>query len=405
MGLPPAPDHHGAHLRQVMTSAAAATGLEGFQNRLGVPRASIVVVVLTDGLGDEQLAAHTGHARFLASAWRRGGGARVLDTGAPTTTAASLASLGTGLSPGEHGLVGYDVLSPELGRVVNMLGRWDEEVEPRTWQPHPTVFERATDAGAQTLTVSRTQFRDSQLTQAVLAGSEFTGAQSIEARFAAAADWISARRPGAGGIQRGPAGSLLIYLYVDELDKTGHSTGVGSQKWITMLETLDSAARRFCEDLSRRYGDQATVLLTADHGMVNVVPENRVDLSEQPELLDGLRHTAGEPRFLHLHTQDGATEDVLAAWRSAYGEQAWVLTGDDAIASGWFGPVQERVRGRIGDVLVAVHEDIALFHTARTGTAPMEMVGQHGSLTRAERRVPLLELTGRDFSVADHRSR
>ena len=131
-----APDYDGAHVRHVMTSAAASLGLKGFPERLGLPSASITVVLMVDGLGDELIARHTGHARFLGSVWRRGSTAKVLDATAPATTAASISSLGTGEVPGRHGLVGYDVLAPWLDRVVNMLGGWDSAVDPSRWQPH-----------------------------------------------------------------------------------------------------------------------------------------------------------------------------------------------------------------------------------------------------------------------------
>ena len=398
MQLPAPPDYHGAHLRHLLPSAAAALGLPGHTNHLEVPPASIAVVILADGLGEANLAAHTGHARFLSKAWRSQLQAKTLDTGAPTTTAASLSSLGTGLTPGEHGMVGYDVYSPELDRVVNLLGRWDPEVDPLGWQPHPTVLAGAAEAGAAVLTVSRPQFRDSALTRAALRGGQFAGADTIGARFSLAADWIAQHRPRPGRISRGPVQPLLIYLYVDELDKTGHSQGAGSATWLSMLESLDSAAGQFCTQLRDRYGDQVSVLLSADHGMVNITQEHRIDISDEATLLDQVRHTGGEPRLVQLYTEPGAQQQVRSAWQQAFGEQVWALTKDEAIDAGWFGTVGPRVRGRIGDVLIAARGEIAIFHTERTGPQSLKMVGQHGSLTTAERQVPLLELTGRGFS-------
>lgn len=390
--LPEPPDDQ-AHLQHVLTSAAASLGLRGFTNRLGLPEAEISVVILVDGLGDRQLASYTGHARFLAAAWRSQGTSRVLDSGAPTTTAASLASLGTGLPPGQHGLVGYDVLSPELGRVVNMLGKWDQQVDPHQWQPRRTVFEAAEAAGAAVLTCSRSKFRGSPLTQAVLRGGQFTGADTIEQRFAAAAEWIGAQRPRPGKLQRGRPAPALVYLYVDELDKIGHRAGAGSDTWLRRLETLDDAAQRLCRHLTESYGHLARVVLTADHGMINLTEDQRVDISGRSELLEAVAHVGGEPRFLHLYTEKPEqAEEVVERWHQAYGHQAWILTREEAIAQSWFGAVDPRVLPRIGDVLVAAHADIAFFHTARTGADTLKMVGQHGSLTDAERRIPLLQL-------------
>lgn len=400
--LPAAPDYDGAHLRHVMTSAAASLGLAGFDDRLGLPQAAVSVVLLVDGLGDEQLARHTGHARFLASRWRRGSAARTLDSTAPATTAAGIASLATGRTPGEHGLVGYDVYSPELDRVVNMLGGWDPEVDPRTWQPHPSVLRRAEEAGASVLTVSRPRFADSRLTEAVLEGGRFRGANRLEARFTAALEEIREHLHPAGGVRRGPPQPMLLYLYVDELDKAGHQHGVDSAEWIAALESLDAEAERLVAALDREVGDQVSVLLTADHGMIDVDAEDRLDLAEHPELLDGVVSTAGEPRLLQLRVATGDDSEAVRAerrtevadrWRRELGDRAWVLEREEAIDAGWFGDVSAAVRERLGDVVVALRDSTALFDTGRIGTGPLDMVGQHGSLTREERAVPLVLLS------------
>lgn len=397
--LPESPDYDGAHIRHILPSACAALGLEGFDNALGIPEASISVVVLADGLGDHNLARHTGHARFLGSAWRGQNTAGVLECGAPATTATSLSSFGTGKTPGQHGVTGYDVYAEHLNEVVNMLGGWHDEVDPCTWQPHQTVLQQASEASAHVVTVSRLQFKDSHLTRAALSGGEFLGANRIEDRFRAAADWIGEKRRGHGGARQGPAEKLLVYLYVDELDKTGHKTGVASQTWRNTLETLDSAARAFSTSLREEYGDQATVVLTADHGMVDIPAENHKDIAERRDLLQGVRHTAGDPRMVYLHTETGVDpHQVAERWAAEFAGSAWVLTKDQAIEAGWFGPVEEHSETRIGDVIVAANEPIAIFDTARTGADIQSMVGMHGSLTDVERRVPLLELTGRSFS-------
>ena len=252
------------------------------------------------------------------------------------------------------------------------------------------------------LTVSRPKFADSQLTRAVLAGGEFIGANRMDSRFRLAAEAISAHRPGGGSVRQGAPTPMLMYLYVDELDKTGHRHGVNSAEWVRALETLDREAEKFTTQLARRFGDQLSVVLTADHGMLDVAPEHRLDFSGDQELLRGVRHTAGEPRFLHLHFDPEATmavrRQVHEAWEERFGDQAWICTRDEAIDAGWFGTVEGGVRARIGDLLVAVHGPIALYDTARTGPDPLQMVGQHGSLTVEELRVPLLSLTGRPFS-------
>ena len=379
--LPGGPDYAGRSLTQVLPSAAAALGLPGWSNALGLPTARRVAVVMVDGLGSAHLRRHAGHAPFLKSAQAQSG-SQVLTAAFPTTTAASLSSLGTGLAPGGHGLVGYDVLDPERQVVINQLGGWDRTTAPRAWQPHATVFERiaSSPVEAESVTVSLPKFRDSALTEASLRGSRFEEGTTLHARFQRARQELST----------GPV--KLVYLYLNELDRAGHRHGTGSADWLHALEEIDGALRR----LVRQVPPDTLVLATGDHGMIDIPESGRIDYSTQDRLLDGIEHTAGEPRFVHLHFAVGATERVRAAtraqWESDYGTRAWVLSRDEAVAAGWFGTVTETVRPRIGDLLIAPFEQIALFDGRRAGPNAFEMVGHHGAPTRAEREVPLLLL-------------
>ena len=186
----PAPPAYGERsIAEVFTSAAASLGVPGFANRLNLPAAKHVCVVLADGLGRQLLKQKSAHTPFLRSVLQAGQGAVPvwLDAAFPSTTAASLASFGTGLPAGQHGMVGYDVLDPDQDRVVNMLNGWDPGVDPQLWQPMPTVFERA--AGhVDVSTVALPRFSDSAMTRAALRGGRFLPGTTSHARTAAAAE-------------------------------------------------------------------------------------------------------------------------------------------------------------------------------------------------------------------------
>jgi hypothetical protein len=374
--LPAAPEYGRRTVGEVFTSAAAAMGLPGFRNALELPAAGRVCVVVVDGLGMTLLRKRGGHAPFLRGQLDR---AQVIGSAFPSTTASSLATLGTGEPPGRHGMVGYDVLDPDQDKVVNMLGGWDAGVDPLKWQPHPTVFEQVSAEVAVT-TVSLPRFAGSAMTRAALRGGSYIAAGTAHARVEAAA------------LQLAAADRALVYLYFNELDKAGHRHGCGSGEWGEKMEDLDHALRT----LASRVPPDTLLLLTADHGMVDVEPARRIDYSAAPALLGGMAHTAGEPRMVHLYTEPDVAErqfgQLLDAWRDAFSAQAWILTRREAVQAGWFGPVEERVLPRIGDILVAAREPVAFYDTRRVPPAALEVVGQHGSLTRAEREVPLLTL-------------
>jgi hypothetical protein len=379
LNMPPAPAYGRRSIAEVLTSAAASLGVDGFANTLNLPPASRVCVVLADGLGRNLLKQKSAHTPFLRSVLQSGQGEIPvwLDSTFPTTTAAALSSFGTGLPPGQHGLVGYDVLDPEQDKVVNMLGNWDAGVEPAAWQPFPTVFERAAGS-VDVVTVSLPQFGDSPMTRASLKGGRFVSGITSHARTAAAAEAMAA------------AGPSLMYFYVNDLDKAGHRHGCQSEQWEHQLEELDATVKRLNASLPAG----TTVLLTADHGMLDVPEQQRIDFAADPSLIDGVRHTAGEPRMVHLYLESGidnaGRQRLLESWRGRFGDRIWAFTREDAIAAGLFGEVRPAVVPRIGDIMIAVRDTLALYDTRRARPAAMEVVGQHGSLTKAEREVPLL---------------
>ena len=364
-----------ASLATVLPSSLAA--LTGAPNELGLPKLEHVVVIVVDGLGAAALRARSGHARTLAPLL---GKATTIDAGFPTTTAAALATLTTGTTPGEHGLVGYRVRDG-AGRLTNQLSGWDARMDPATWQRSRTVFETAAEQGVRARAIGLPKFEGSGFTAAVLRGAEFVGVQSLSERFDAAAELVAGAGPG------------LTYLYVAELDQLAHARGWESPDWTAALETVDALVASF----ARRLGPGRGALLTADHGVVDVPESGHILYDTAPELLDGVAAVAGEPRVLHLYLESEAAGSAAAAtvvaerWRAAEGDRSWVATRAEAIDAGWFGPsVDAAVAPRIGDVLVAARKRIAYYDGRDPQRTGRNMIGQHGSLTPEETRVPLL---------------
>lgn len=159
-----------------------------------------------------------------------------------------------------------------------------------------------------------------------------------------------------------------MYFYWDELDKIGHSKGWRSDTWLQALEELDSAIKRLVQKLPAN----TRVILTADHGMVDVAPEHRYDASAVPGLLDGVRHTAGEPRAVQLHMEaDTDPEKVVTRWQDHFGDDVWVATRDELASGGYFGSdPNQAVLERAGDVWVLGKEPVAIYDVSRQGAKP-----------------------------------
>jgi hypothetical protein len=370
----PVPRYGEQSLSDLMPSVLCALGVPGEPNVLALEPCRRVAVLLLDGLGWELLCEHPAEAPFL-SAHLSGG--RTLTAGFPATTATSLASLGTGLPPGAHGMLGYQVRVPGERRLLNAL-HWDAQVNPRAWQPERTVFERAAADGVAVTHVGSDRLRDSGLTHAALRGAAYTPAETLGERVARTVEALR------------ETGRTLVYTYYGDLDATGHRNGCRSDAWRLQLAHVD----RLVEQIAERLPPGATLLVTADHGMVDVAPTARRDVDAEPALTDGVALLGGEGRARHVYARDGAAADVLAAWRGLLGDAMWVLSRDETVAAGWFGPhVSQRLLPRIGDVVAAAHGDVAVVATRQE---PLEsaLVGVHGSLTGAEQLVPLLQMGG-----------
>ncbi len=369
---PTLPRYAVASLDALATSVLAALSVPGEPNPLQLPEAERVCLLLVDGLGWELLSAHPAAAPFLSELAMT---AAPLTAGFPATTATSLGTLGTGRPPGQHGLLGYQVAIPGSGKLLNAL-RWDASVDPLSWQPGSTIFERAEAAGVATYRAAPGSFRKSGLSTAAMRGARYLPAETLGALVSRSAAALA-----------GPA-PVLSMVYYGDLDATGHVLGCGSDAWQYQLSHVDKLA----EQLAAAVPHGTTLYITADHGMTDVPAADRIDVDAQPALRDGVALLGGEPRARHLYCRPGAAGDVLSTWAGQLGHLAWVASREQAIADGWFGPVNGAFAARIGDVIVAPSGPSAIVAT-RAEPRESALVGMHGSLTQADQLVPLLTVT------------
>ena len=363
-----APAYGGRTLGDVLPAVARALGVDvGFHDTaLELPPARRYVVFLVDGLGHRLLEAHAEQAPFLHALLREPGLA-----GVPSTTATSITSLGTALTPGQHGLVGYTSRVPGTDRLLNAL-MWDKQVDPLEWQPNETAFAQLRAAGVHARVVSKREFEGTGLTVCGFRGAEFVGVDRVGERIA-------------GVVAASADAPSVTYVYDGDLDWTGHRYGVDSPQWRAQLAAIDASIEQLREALD----PGVRLLVIADHGMVDSPRDARIDVDEHHDLRVGVRLFGGEARFRHLYCSGGAVDDVLATWREHLGDRATVLARDDAIERGWFGTVSQVVRPRLGDVVVAAHGDVAVVSTVDFPYENM-LVGLHGSLTPVEMEIPIL---------------
>jgi len=237
------------------------------------------------------------------------------------------------------------------------------------------VYQRAVEAGLNAVRVAAPALEKTGLSAAVMRGNSYRPADSLGALAAEAAAALRA------------SDRALVTVYHGQLDSTGHVFGCGSDAWRYHLGHVDKLA----EQLASAIPAGTPLYVTADHGMVDVGPADRIDADTIPGLLDGVALLGGEPRARHVYAVPGAAADVLQAWRAVIGSRAWILSREEAISAGWFGPVEPWLADRIGDVVAAPAGSWAVI-ASQAEKLESSLIGMHGSLTSADQLVPLLRL-------------
>jgi Type I phosphodiesterase / nucleotide pyrophosphatase len=365
---PVLPDWDGAGLHRVMPNLLGELADPG---RTALPAwfpdpvagAEQVVLLVIDGLGEEQLRQRAALTPVLAS----GSGGPITSV-APSTTACALTTLVTGKVPAEHGVVGYRVAVD--GDVMNVL-QWSlRGADARMSYPPPNFqpFESFPGAPGPVPVVTRHDFGPTGFTAAHLGRLELH-------RWHTPAGLVTAVRELTAG------GAPFVYAYYEGIDKVAHAEGLG-RYYDDELAAVDRLVGAVLEVLP----PGSVLVVTADHGQVEV--GNSVELIG-PEIMEAVTLISGEGRFRWLHVRPGAASDVAATASALHGDVAWVRTKEQLIADGWLGGVPStEVASRLGDVALVPFAPTAFLDPADTGE--LRLKARHGSLTSAEMHIPLL---------------
>jgi hypothetical protein len=364
VGNPIIPNYSGANVRGIIP---ALLGPSGWDSSLPewipdvVHGADAVVVVVLDGLGWDQLHDHAALAPTLMSMTGRS-----IHTVAPTTTATALSSITTGLTPGEHGLVGYRMHVG--GQVMNVL-RWAvDDQQVRRSQPPTTLQPFEPFLGYRVPVIAQGELQNSAFSEAHLRGSDPVGWRSPSSIAVEAAAQVR-------------AGERFVYCYYNGVDKIAHERGFGP-----FYDAELRYADALVADVIGSVPEGTAVLVTADHGQVHV--GDRV-VHPSAEMLQPVTMQSGEGRFRWLHCKASDVDGLAAAAAAEVGDIAWVVTKEQTLDEGWFGPtVAPPVQRRLGDVALCAREPVSFYEEADSG--PYELVCRHGSMTSAEVNVPLL---------------
>ncbi len=361
--------------------------LEGVRN---------VVVVLSDGLGSDQLQrlARNGDVPFLERIMARaarGDAAQLIEatTIFPSTTAAAVTTINTARTPQEHGNIAYFLWLEEFAAVAQML-RWgpaaqrrgsffdDPKIDPRSFAKVPSIHRAIRDHGGRSYVVEPEIFRNEAMTRMHAAEATYVGYLLASTMGVRVRELLDGRPE--------DDTPMYIYAYWAGIDTVAHWYGPRGSEHAAEAAGLDRNLERALGD--RDPGD-TLVILTADHGHATVDPTRLIDLEADTELRSMLRNPiAGEPRLVFLHT-DRATE-VKGYIEQAYPGTFFLIDREEAIEAGLFGRGDPALaRARIGEVLALIGDDRAA-SVVRVDGQVVRHRGAHGGMTPDEMRIPVL---------------
>jgi predicted AlkP superfamily pyrophosphatase or phosphodiesterase len=368
--LPALPNTFG-RLTDVYASCLGA--ITKSDNRLGFRPAKRVIAVLVDGLGAQNLKGAAGHAPFLNQTLSV---TKPVSCGFPSTTATSITSFGTGLSAGEHGLVGYKVFDRQAKRSANLLTGWGEEQNADTWQPQQTISQRALGMGIGAFVIGPKAYATTGFTSASMRDAEYLPGRSISDRIDVALELL-----------RRKSDDFLVYLYIPELDQAAHTFGSESRQWLEGLEEVDYQLRRLANGL----GKSDALLVTADHGIVDVHSNGHVYIDELAVDWDRVIDVSGDPRVNFIYLEDSSQSQRFASELQAkMPDGILVLTRDSVLEENWYRDATQGAVDRMPDVFALATKQLAMYHRGFAPAKSLEMIGQHGALSAKELSIPLL---------------
>ena len=365
--LPSVPKSLG-RLSDVYLSAYLA--LSTAENPLKLAVRKSYLVILVDGLGTANIRSAGGHASFLN---QKLGSAKSLFSGFPATTTTSLTSLATGEPNGQHAVLGHRIYERELKQNINFLNDLGVDLDPQKYQNLETISERASAQGVTVSTIGPAEYDGSGFTMATMPAAKYISAESFQDRFRASLKALQVP-------------NSLTYLYFPELDQLAHRFGVDSTNWLNAIEDIDSELAKFAASLPSNSG----VVLTADHGVIDVPADRHIYLDEYECFID-LEQIGGDPRVGFLYFKSGTDiEGTRQTISQAIGSMCDVVTVSEIVEAGWLAKLSFQAASVAPDLVILPKSDRVVYHRGFAKSRSLLMIGQHGGMTQAEWEVPMI---------------
>lgn len=412
------PKYNGESLYNVIPTIQSFFGIKPQEVQLdekyvGKYRGNVkkVILFVLDGFGYKYAKGFASKIELLKKIDEKGD-INCITSGFPSTTAASLTTLATGLTPQEHGLIEWNLYMEEIGEIIQTLpfsylgrkakgdGLLDLGVSPSILLDKKTVYEEFVENNVDCFV-----FVNQLISKTVYSGLSSNGAEKISYRYLS--DLLVSLR----NKVKENKDSSFYYVYWSGIDSQGHKFAPDSDEYFTESKIFfDSLKSNFIDTLSKEELKDTLILFTADHGQISVDPTKTIYLNKDKFLISNLKsnksgnriHPWGGPRDVFLSVKEDNIEKVVEYLNEKYGKSAWILKTEDAIKKGLFGlsdvgsKLSERFLQRAGNVLIIPYGNNTIWFEHLPGEL-FEFVGHHGGLSENEMQIPFIIVRGEDL--------
>lgn len=178
------------------------------------------------------------------------------------------------------------------------------------------------------------------------------------------------------------------YVYTLEVDAACHHHG-------TNAEAVQEAVRRNDHMLGRlrdALPDSAKIVVTSDHGLIDVPDGYTIELHEDEPLLDHLKiPPSGEGSTPVFHVTEGHDAQFLESFeRAGLAEKYALITPDEAAGLNLYGtdPLAPQMRSHLGTWIGVAREPYVIEYVPPEGR-PIGLKAVHGGLRPQEMRIGL----------------
>jgi predicted AlkP superfamily pyrophosphatase or phosphodiesterase len=311
----------------------------------------------------------------------------------PSTTTTALTTINTGVTPQEHGIIGYTMYLKEYGLIANMIDfspaydhRWgmllEMGLDPREFLGLKTVHEILSEKGVEPYVIAR--HKDSGLSR-----MHYNGAKVFN--YINSSDLFVILRK---VLKNKSNENIFVFTYWDLLDAISHIYGPYSQEALAELRSFFySYKNEFIDKLENKVAKDTLLIITADHGQSELYERNTISPSDHSEIMDKLWiPPTGDSRATFFYVKPGEIDAVKDYINKKLKDKLLVLESNNAIRKGLFGisPNKKRIDGRVGDLILLPYKNYSFAYRYKASEKDFKMKGAHGGLSEDEMLVPFI---------------